>query len=310
MNYESDRHIQTSKPISELSPHPISEISHARNLLLKELEKAYAPVTKRQVACLLQTDNELYSGHNYEYTNPIHFDHAEENALKKMPQDKTEKIQKVFLAGKGNEKMKRVTPCSECYDALSPHFSTTTEFILFQPDTLEATMTFSFTEHNNAYVSKPYSSISGSSREEILKQLKEKTLLQNEGLGLVADLRLMGLDKKIHFYLTGSASGRGSMGTLIHLKQGTSYNDIDIVAVTELDRGTTEKLTEEVMWPHFGKLEKKKTVVDVWFINEIRKQSHYFLGEKEILDLTVAPTLRDGMIRMDYLKKNFFHQIS
>jgi cytidine deaminase len=285
-----------------------TDIPRARTLLLEELLMAYAPVTGRSVACLLQTDKAIYSGHNYEHTDPIHFDHAEKNAVKKMPQD--EIIQKVFLAGKGHEKAKSATPCSECYDALNKNFSPNTEVVLFQPDTLLTEMAFSFLEHSGAYAPKPYSSIAGSDRKEIETELKEKTLLRDEGLELVADLRLLGLDTGIHFYLTGTASGRGSMGNLINLRQGVSYRDIDLIAATKLDRRTTEGMVEGIIYQHFGRLEKKETILNVWFINEIRKQSHYFSGKKEILDFTVAPTLKDGMIRMDYLRKNFFHQIS
>jgi len=292
----------------DVSPNNDVDILKIRTLLSEELSLAHAPITKKRVACVLETESKIHSGHNYEHINPLHFDHAEENTLKKILPDET--IQKVFLAGKGHEKIKQVSPCSECYDALSQRFSSSTQLILFQPDTLDKTMSFTLEEHKEAYSSKPYSQIEGFNRRDIQKDLKKKTLLQDEGLEFVADLRLLGLNSGIHFFLTGSASGRGSMADLIHLKEGVSYRDIDLIAVTTLDRDVVEKMIEKISLSYFGTFDKRRTVVDNWFVNEVRKRSNYFSQEKEVIDLAVSPTLRGGMIRMDYLRKNFFHQIS
>lgn len=283
-----------------------------KRLILDELSKSYAPVTRHHVACLIETPDGVYSGHNTEHINSIDFEHAEEMALEKMLQAGENQILRLFNAGKGHEKIKQVSPCRECYDSLSPYFLPTTGLVLFKPNTFDEVMTFSYDEHTQAYRPKPYSLLEGVNLELIMKQLEEKTLLKGKDLEFIASLRLLGIAEGVQFYLTGSASGRGWMSQQIHLKHGTSYEDMDLVAVSDLDKKGVENMFEQRFKQFYGEFNKRTSTVNIWFIgeNEKRERISYSVNGKDIVDLCIAPTLKEGMVRMDYLNKNFFHQIS
>ena len=286
---------------------------YIKKLILDELKKSHAPITGHHIACFLESPTGvIYSGHNYESSNPIHFVHAEDMALEKLLVSGENRIQRVVNAGFGHKKIKQISPCRECYDTLESYFLQTTDIVLFEPNTFKEFMIFSHDEHTEAYKQKSYSQIEEKYLESIIEELKEKTILIGKDLEFVANLRLLGLSHGIQFYLTGSASGRSWMSQQIHLKQGTSYEDIDLIAVSDLDNKKVESMFDYVVKQFYGVFDKRRTTVNIWFIGENEKRNRilYSVNGRDLVDLCIAPTLKEGMIRMDYLSKNFFHQIS
>lgn len=283
----------------------------ARALILDELNLADAPLTGRQIGCVLQTATAMYSGHNYEHNYAITFESAEECAIQaKIQAEPDEPIQRIILGGRGMGKIKRLAPYAEAYETLTPHFNHDTELVLLQPDTFNQAVVFTADEHHAAYAPQPYSIIEDTDRQEIITELERKTILTGEGLELVTDLRQLGLNTGIQFFLTGSASGRCGISQFILKKEKRSYEDIDLIAVTDHDRADVEMTVEGIINPYFGTLNKRLKEIQLWFINETRWSTDYYSNDRDVVSLTVAPSLRQGMIRMDYLRKNFFHQIS
>jgi cytidine deaminase len=284
---------------------PLEErIDEAWPLLAQELAAAHAPVTGRRVACILETQDALYAGHNYEY-DPGHFEHAEEAALSRMGKDAP--IERVYIAGEGQRKLKHVSPCSECYDLLSPRLAAHAELVLFEPDTSEKNYAvLSPQQHREAYVPKPYLNLSGSTVKEAADELLHVTPLTARDAKFIANLRFLGLKNDILFYLTGSASGRGGVSNVIN---PGCYGDLDIIAVTEGDRRDAEDTFEAAANEFYGALGRVSTSVNIWFIGE-KRYGNRFSNDEISMDFRAAPTLKDGMTRMDYLRKNFFIQIS
>lgn len=216
------------------------------------------------------------------------------------------------------KRMRDVCPCDDCYEALRPHFAPMVELVLFEPTRLQGAHVFSAAEHGEAYAPKPPSTFVSNSRPEIIREIRQKTPLRSGDQEIVADLRLLGLDRDLQLYLTGSSSGRGWMSNQIHLRQGTAYEDLDIVAVTtEYNQEQASSMVRAIMERHLGPLTQQQTIADIWMVSGSEKgqtkrivYDSFFCKDKKVMDLLVATTLEDGMVREDYLAKNFYHRIA
>jgi len=206
-----------------------------KKILLSELKKAEAKVTHRRVACLLESfKGSVYTGHNFEKTIPMHFYHAEDMAINKMERSKDKSgIKNIIMAGYGRlNKYRQVSPCENCFKLLKPYFKKQTKLTIYEPNTHKYPLKFSLKEILKSYAKIGYSKISGNNLSSIKKSLKEKTLLKRKDILFAAGLRLLGLKNHIKFYLTGSSSGRTGLVKLIKEKQKKSYDDIDIVIIS------------------------------------------------------------------------------
>jgi cytidine deaminase len=282
-----------------------------KKVLFSELSKARAPITQRKIVCVLLTKKGLYSGHNFE-TKKVFF-HAERRALLRMKKNKDfSKINSLYLTGMGKEltKIKQVSPCSKCFDSLLPFLSKKCKTILFEPNTFDDKIILTYKELIKAYVPQNPSELKGMTFKEIKKELKRKTPLSGKELSFVASLRLFGLSEGISFYLTGSKSGRGGLAVIINKKKNNTKGDLDIVAVSNLGKRLVEKKFEDFA-SRFFKI-KKKVVSQKWFYmlkQQRRFLFYYDVSGRKVLELCVGKDLKNGMVRMDFVEKNFYHKL-
>lgn len=319
--------IETSallRGIPEISPDRQLIAVTARELLLGQFTLAEVPITGRRVGCVIEIDGgDLVAGHNVETENPPGFFHAEANTLDSMPAHLgSTGIRAVYMAGQDpkltGQQLKNITPCTDCYGLLGPKLTPDAELILFQPNTLEHATVFAGDEFRPAYGKWPYSAIEATSRTDIVEELQEKTELSETDREVVADLRIVGRASDIEFYLTGSASGRGWMSSVINRKLGNGYGDMDILAITDrYGEATLVQITKEILATHYNDLETVTTETDFWVVcgdkrgteRHVRYVS-FMKNDKKIMDFTWATSLKDGMLRDDYYDNNCYHKIS
>jgi cytidine deaminase len=279
--------------------------------LLSEAKEANAPVTRFRVACIIETKRGRYYGHNNE-TRSCVFRHAEENAIASMKRagDSTA-ITKIYMGGTGGMKIKQIAPCNECYVAMSPFMSNEFKLILYEPDTFERRMIFGHNEVRKSYSNKRYAEIKGNTIKSIIKDLKSKTDLAGTDLRFVANLRLFGLQNGIKFYITGSKSGRGGIGTLIYRRKGRRGGDVDLMAVSN-GNPTSIRRKFGKFASRFYKIKSSRRVEQkIYFINETRSKTFYYdTNGRQVLDLCIGKSLRGAMSRMYYYRKNWWHRLS
>jgi len=228
-----------------------------RPMLVKEIQKARAPFTRCRIATIFETDKGLITAHNIEYSKH-NFVHAEASAVEVMKMMGSKKIKTIYMAGYGSFRIKGVSPCLECFLLIKPYLNKHTKLILFEPNTLRKTMAFNRLEFERSYSNQSYSEIKGQNPEQISLELHKKTLLSDTDIKFITSLRLIGLEKGIHFYLTGSKSGRGGIGSLI-LKKTRGHSDIDLMIVTKREPQLIEKIFSDELNKYYQIIKKRST---------------------------------------------------
>lgn len=276
------------------------------------LDEAEAPISNLKVACIIRTQEGEYYGKNHEWASPQYFAHAEERALFQMKQyGDFSGIRAVHIGGRGQVKKSQISPCDNCFYILTPFLSEDSKLVLFEPNNLSDSMTFTAREFTEAYSRLEYSAIKGEDFSRAREELMRKTPLVEPGLSFVADLRILGLEKQISFYLTGSASGRGGISQLINKKQNKPYTDLDIVAASDLDENVVIKLFEELANQYYPGLEKKLRKFNIYGTGHPISLYRYLDSKGVVkLELNVDKGKNTAFTRKDYLHKNWFHQLS
>jgi len=287
----------------------MDEIIRKLNHMLDGVE---APVTSLKVACIIETQNSEHCGTNHEWSDPLFFAHAEERALFLMKQrGDFSGIKTIYFGGRGHVKLSQISPCDNCFNILAPMLSEDSKIVLFEPNNFFRHMSFSSSELIDAYSKKSYSAIVGNRLSEIEDELKKKTPLVQPDLSFVANLRLLGLENQISFYLVGSASGRNGISQLIHQKENSLYSDIDIVATSELHEDFVLKLFESLAGNYYPKLDRQVRRFKMYGTGQPMAINKYLDDTGKVkLELTVGRNKNTTFTRKDNLYKNFFHQLS
>jgi cytidine deaminase len=284
--------------------------------LKEEIKKAHAPVSGYLVACALVTERVIYTGHNYEHENPVVFEHAEARVLKDiLGKEKNPKIKKIVMLGGGKvEKFKFYTPCFGCSQTLHPYIDVNTEIVLLPLKEGGTGLSLTFDELWESYKNLPYSKISSSDYDSIKTELESKTLLKGRDLNFMADLRLLGLDEGVEFYMTGSATGRGAAGSLILRKLNKSYRDIDLIAVVKKDHDQIKLKVDYLINKHYGFLRKENHNVRDYNNKNgvIFEKVFYYCGIESdcVIDFTFSKDFSGSFHYIAYEFRNWFHQIS
>ncbi len=311
----------------ELSDQQQLAIVTARDMLLGSFALSSpedAPITGRTAGCVLETEaGDLFVGRNREVVDPVAFHHAETNTYSLISKGVGEvAIRNVYMSGfdpaATGQQLKNITPCSDCYAFLDPHLMPDANIVLFKPNTLDTATVLSPNEFRSAYGTWPYSEITATEPDEILTELAEKTPLTEKDRDVVRDLRMLGLETGVEFYLTGSSSGRGWVSTALHERLGTQYGDMDIIAVTKAeDTARVRELVAGTVRDHYGDINVQNVDADYWVVTGKNRgtQRHVnydslFIDDKKIMDLSWASDLEAGMLRDDYYTNNCYHKIS
>lgn len=268
-------------------------------LLILESKKCNAPVTGYRVACCFITNKDIYLGHNNEKENPVIFEHAETLTIKRMlKKEKFPIINKIIMLGSGNvKKLKYCVPCYSCTQMLTPYVSDNTIISLMPlPNSIER-LEISFKELIESYDDLPYSKIESTNPEEISLELKTKTILKDKDIEFIKNMRLLGLNKKINLYLTGSSTGRGAASTLLIKKTNTSYRDLDLIIVIQKSNyDSIEKDIENIIKNNYGSYIKENRPVVKYNNKEgaMFKKTFYYHGQKqnELIDVTFATSFK------------------
>jgi len=289
--------------------------SPIETLLQEELEKCHAPVSGYFVACAIVTEKDTYVGHNYEFENPTVFEHAETRTLRKvLDKEKNPQITKIIMSGAGKvQKFKSYIPCYSCTHALHPYITTNTSIYLLPLEGTTETLSVNFNELFSSYGDLPYSKIKNAGTESLRAELIEKTILKGKELDFIVDLALLGKKESIEFYLTGSATGRGAVSTLIINKTNGSYRDLDLITVVKKDYVDTEKNIEKLLIKHYAKFIKEKRPIPTHQNREgvVLEKTFYYCGEnKQLIDFTFSTDFQGSFCYHSYELKNWFHQLS
>lgn len=284
----------------------------AKPLLLGELALANSPYSGRNTACVLDAGDSLYGGHSIEFASGQSVS-AEEMALGKIVSTH-EQVQVVYVTGTGEgvRKAKHVMPTPEAYDLLASRLHPEAKMILLQPDDPDAFLIRGAGALRRAYEAKAFSVFNGTTApvdDEILMN----TILAPEDASLIHHLHLQGVAEGIHYYLTGSASGRGGASSCVNTWM--TYRDMDLIAITKRPREEIEAEFEDIAGVWYGDLKKEPHDVKLWPSDEVREGVTYtgtcfMRGRPAEIDLFVAPSLQDATVRPEYINRNFFHQIS
>ncbi len=290
------------------------------------LKKSEAPLTKRKVACALVTNNGCYTGHNIERDRVLV--HAEKMALEKLADPRNARnealiISEVHIAGSGQAKFNQISPCYDCYRMLLQFVNDSTRLVLHKPDALFDKISFSFLEVKRAYAARDYSKIEGVRREQIINELKQKTRLTDEDLELIADTVLLGRKEKARFLLTGSAGNRSRLSPFINDKLGINYRDIDLCLITAKD--SVKNLFKELVERHrpLRRIEQRAhlyravhiTTADQPYFEPCEQHPSCSrnidqLPEAPPINLVVGKTIEEVIKNKDYLRNNWFHELS
>ena len=311
----------------ELSAQEQLQIVTARDLLVGAFALSRpedAPITGRTAGCVLETEaGELFVGRNREVVDPIAFHHAETNTYSALAQRVGETtIRNVYMSGfdpaSTGQQLKNITPCSDCYAFLDPRLTPDANIVLFKPNTLDTATVLAPHEFRLAYGTWPYSEITSTEPDAIEAELAEKTPLTERDRKIVSELRLLGLETGIQFYLTGSSSGRGWISSALHERLGTNYGDMDIIAVTDEQNVPGMRcLVADTVRTHYGDIDVQNVDADYWVVTGKMRgaQRHVnydslLVDGKKVMDLSWAHDLESGMLRDDYYANNCYHKLS
>lgn len=287
-----------------------------KELLNLELKKCHAPVSGYYVACALITEKGTYIEHNYEFENPTVFEHAERRALKLALENETKpKILRIIMQGGGKvNKFKYYIPCYTCTQDLKPYTTKETSVYLLPLKDTTQNLSVNFTEVDLSYQDLPYSKIENNDTNLLLAELSAKTILKGRELDFIADLVMYGKKEDIGFYLTGSATGRGAVSTLIINKTNGSYKDLDLIGIVNEDNLLlTEKKFEFFLIKHYGFFTKEDRSIPAHQNREgvVLKKAFYYCGvDKQLVDFTFSTNFKGSFLYHAYELKNWFHQLS
>lgn len=284
-------------------------------LLREELKKCHAPVTGYCVVSAIVTEKDTYIEHNHEEVGSVIFQHAEIRVLEKILRSEEKPvIKKIFMLGGGViKKIKYYTPCYTCTVKLKSYVTPETTVIILPLQDSNGHITFTFEELVESYADAPYSKFQSTGLSGIKKELIEKTILKEEDVKFMADLILLGLEKGIELYLTGSSTGRGGVSRLLMSKTSTSYGDIDIIVVTKDSCLKITEYIEKIIAKHYGKFVKNERVVPAHqnTKNVVLGKVYYMCGENgdKLIDFTFSTDFKGSLSYHAYELKNWFHQL-
>ena len=261
--------------------------------LLGELSGAHAPYSGKETACVIITSAGTYGGHVYEH-EPGNFETAEAMALAKIPSDDTE-LRAIFVTGIGSIKPKHAMPSFASYDAIRERFfSAATHryhplaLYLVSPDIGGNTECFDYWALKAAYEPRRFSAFQGSGGFDSIHEILDLTQLNER------DARFL-----------GSAAAQGGVSVVIN----DSYDDLDIIAVSDIKKETVESMLEAHATEFYGPLEKLSKTVRRWSDGE-DVHGIVLKNEQISIDFFAAQRLEDAVIRPENIERNFFHKIS
>lgn len=287
-----------------------------RLLVRGELNKCIAPISNILVATAILTDEGVYLGHNIERENPVSFEHAEKMALDKILEvGKEVKIKKIIMAGGGKvDKHKFYTPCYPCCMMLYPYMDPETEIVLLSITGVNKELKITFKELFESYEQLPYSKFESTKDPELTREIQQKTVLTGIDIEFIRDLALLGISNNVSFYLTGSASGRGGVSTMLNQKTNQLYRDIDILAIIPQNFEKIEKEIENLINYHYRSFDKQDKPVPNHHNKKgvVFRKTFYYCGDKKdkLIDFTFSTDLIGTLTKNEYEVKNWFHQLS
>jgi cytidine deaminase len=293
-----------------------TEIETLEQLVREELMHALGPVSGYRVACGLVTEKSFYLGHNVERENSMVFQHAENMAITRMLEKETApKVKKIIMLGGGRaKKFKNYIPCVPCSEELSLYTSEDTVIELLPLGDSNERFPFTFEELVQNYRAKSYSKFSSVNEAGYLQELKEKTVMREDDIRLVAKLADYGLNNEVEICLTGSATGRGGVSTFLMEKTGTAYRDIDIIAATKRNTEEVEREIEEIIAQCWGPFKKEVRTIILHYNPKgvMRARTYYYGGPngEKVLDFTLATDCNGAFVHPWYEQKNWFHRLS
>jgi cytidine deaminase len=285
-------------------------------LLSEELKKCFTPVSGKKVVSLIETDNNVYLGHNVEVEYPLWFFHAEEMAMAKMLDvESTSIIKRVVMWGsESSDSFKNITMCFDCFQKLSLFMNDETNIEIIHPDITKDSLKLKITDFQDAYGVQPETMILGNAHEQIVSDLKEKTPLVGIDLDFVADLRLLGLKKKISFLLIGSSAGKGGTSKIIINKTGRMYSDIDLIAITSENPGVVECNVLEIINKYYESctLTRKDCPVPSKYTTRLKRKFNCKTkdGKSRLIELDIGSNIGDVLHKPEYVERNWFHYLS
>lgn len=266
----------------------------------------------KKVVCCIQTKENSYVATSVD--NAKEYFHAELLAIDLMKAARdVSGITEVILAGIGQDKLRRIIPCPSCFELLIPFLRKKGKITVYFPNSFNKKVSISFSSAKKAFSTLSYSKISGNAVETIKRMLSERTPLSGNDLKFIANLRLLGIDNSIQFYLTGSKSGRSGLASLFARTIPASASDLDIIAVTPLNRKKVGGLVLELASRYYtsprGVWKKKTIILDTG----VRRKIIYFeihVKNVVVVEMMVEPNVKKGFTRLFNFEKNWFHQIS
>ena len=294
---------------------PTSDQNRIEKLVYEEIGKAHAPVSGYFVACALVTDRGIYINHNYEHNDPVLFEHAEDRAVRDMLKSgNLPTIKKIIMAGAGNvRKFKYILPCFNCTHRLKPYVTDDTEIQLLPLAGSKQDFRINFKELTDSYRTLKPSSIKGEDLAEIRQEIKAKTVLNDLDGDFVSELTLLGKNRAVNFYLTGSSSGRGAVSDLIRVKTGRPYRDIDIIAVVDHSFEQIEKEVEFLLKKYYHTVVKevRPLLSHQSKPGVIYAKTFYYCGsDKRLVEFAWARIFKDSFSYPAYQENNWFHRLS
>ncbi len=282
--------------------------------LQREVDYAEASVTGKRVACIITTDvGEEFAGHNTEEQNPTTFHHAEHSALAQMIRIQPDaKIARLTLTGSGRaKKFKHVVPCMSCWEKLMPFFKNTSKIVLLLPHTFDRVITFPALQLQALYTPLSPSVIAAKTELELEYTLLQNTRLNARDARYVAQVAEHVQQLGGRCFLTGSSSGRGGIHEFLLSLTGDEYGDIDLIVTGE---HLSIRSVEEVIFPLFVRTYGCSTIErrNVFIIGttEQRFISRFLSADgSAIMDLTIGPSIDIAMMRKEYLRYQWFHEV-
>jgi hypothetical protein len=285
-------------------------------MLREEVSLCHAPVTGIFVASAIFTEKAVYFEHNYEYQDPVVFEHSEIRAFQYiLTHEESPKITKILLAagGKAN-KFKSYVPCYTCLTTWMPYIKKGSHVSLLELPGINKGLHFTVEELAEAYKSLPFSEISGDTLVEIKKEIGGKTELKGTDLDCISVLTKYAKENCIGMYLTGSSSNRGGAGTFLNRKNGDKYRDIDILFITTSNVEELEEYIGETLHTYYGSW--TRTLKEILPIHNpqgvVFKKCIYSCGQnaETTIDCAFSTNFEGTLGYHAYETKNWFHKLA
>jgi len=295
---------------------PTTNRAEIERLLREEVSLCHAPVTGIFVASAIYTDKAIYLEHNYEFQDPVVFEHSETRSLKHiLTQENNPKIHKILLSAGGNaNKFKSYVPCYNCATILSSYIQKDASVSLLELPNRNNGLEFSFEELLEAYKSLPFSEIKSNELEEIKKEIEEKTELRDKDLNCISTLTKFGKENNIGIYLTGSSTKRGGAGTMLNKKSGNKYRDIDILFVANGNTENLEKYLEDTITSHYEIFTKRhREIPSIHNPKGVVFKKYIYSCGKDLettIDCAYSTNFEGTLAYHAYELKNWFHKLA